>query len=136
MAGQYDDMSFGKAFNAARKKLGAGKVFTWKGKKYTTNTKEDEQKKKSGAPKKSPRPKARPGSTTAPNKSGPPSKGSGRDSKGRTKEMRLADIKKIMKDQYGDKPHLLDNFGRWIKDFRKKNPSPSQLRNRKDPRER
>ena len=29
MAGKYDDMTF-KAFNAARKAKGAGKVFTWK----------------------------------------------------------------------------------------------------------
>jgi uncharacterized phage infection (PIP) family protein YhgE len=70
MAGKYDDMTFKKAFAAARKALGAGKVFTWKGKRYTTNLKEEEKKKvtkpksrpKSGAPKKSPRPKKRPGS--------------------------------------------------------------------------
>ena len=85
MAGKYDDMTFKKAFAAARKALGAGKVFTWKGKRYTTNLKEEEKKlkaskgtirksgvvkkslkpksrPKSGAPKKSPRPKKRPGS--------------------------------------------------------------------------
>jgi len=70
MAGKYDDMTFKKAFAAARKALGAGKVFTWKGKRYTTNLKEEEKKKvtkpksrpKSGAPKKSLRPKKRPGS--------------------------------------------------------------------------
>ena len=75
MAGKYDDMSFKKAFNAARKSQGAGKVFTWKGKRYTTNTKEDEAKKKvtkpkprpkSGAPKKSIKPKKRPGSGEPP----------------------------------------------------------------------
>ena len=71
MAGKYDDMSFKKAFVAARKAQGAGKVFTWKGKRYTTNTKEDEAKKKttkskSGAPKKSIRPKKRPGSGEPP----------------------------------------------------------------------
>ena len=71
MAGKYDDMSFKKAFVAARKAQGAGKVFTWKGKRYTTNTKEDEAKKKttkskSGAPKKSLRPKKRPGSGEPP----------------------------------------------------------------------
>lgn len=71
MAGKYDDMSFKKAFAAARKALGAGKVFTWKGKRYTTNTKEDEAKKKvtkpkprpkSGSTKKTVKPKKRPGS--------------------------------------------------------------------------
>lgn len=134
MAGQYDDMSFGKAFNAARKKLGAGKVFTWKGKKYTTNTKEDEAKKKkapvkpkprpkSGAPKSSPRPKPRP----SPKKSNPNK--SGTDSRGRTRDMRVADIKRIMKEEYGDKPHLLDNLGSWIRNFRAK-----QGKQNKDPR--
>lgn len=29
--------SFSEAFKAARKKLGAGKTFTWNGKKYTTD---------------------------------------------------------------------------------------------------
>ena len=70
MAGKYDNMTFKKAFAAARKALGAGKVFTWKGKRYTTNLKEEEKKKvtkpksrpKSGTIKKSPRPKKRPGS--------------------------------------------------------------------------
>ena len=51
MAGKYDDMSFKKAFVAARKAQGSGKVFTWKGKRYTTNTKEDEAKKKVTKPK-------------------------------------------------------------------------------------
>ena len=41
MAGKYDSMTFKKAFNAARKEKGAVKVFTCKGKRYTTNTKED-----------------------------------------------------------------------------------------------
>lgn len=54
---KYDEMSFGKAFAAARKEMGAGKTFTWKGKKYTTDLKE-EAGKTSGAT--SPRPKARP----------------------------------------------------------------------------
>ena len=65
MAGKFDDMSFKKAFVAARKAQGSGKVFTWKGKRYTTNTKEDEKKitkRKSGAVKKSVKPKTRPGS--------------------------------------------------------------------------
>lgn len=51
---KYDDKSFSKAFAAARKELGANKTFTWKGKSYTTNLKE-ETDKVSG-----PRPKARP----------------------------------------------------------------------------
>lgn len=42
---KYDDKTFGKAFAAARKELGAGKTFTWKGKKYTTDYKEEVAKK-------------------------------------------------------------------------------------------
>lgn len=34
-----DDMTFGQAFNAKRRELGEGKTFTWRGKKYTTDTK-------------------------------------------------------------------------------------------------
>jgi hypothetical protein len=49
----YDDMSFSKAFAAARKEMGAGKTFSWKGKSYSTNYKEE-----SGAS--TPKPKARP----------------------------------------------------------------------------
>jgi hypothetical protein len=37
----YDDMSFGKAFSAARREKGAGKTFTWKGKRYTTDRADD-----------------------------------------------------------------------------------------------
>jgi len=76
MAGKYDDMSFKKAFNAARKAKGAGKVFTWKGKRYTTDLKEEVSKKKkvtkpkprpkSGATKKIVKPKKRPGSGEPP----------------------------------------------------------------------
>lgn len=66
MAGKYDELSFGKAFNAARKEKGKGKAFTWKGKSYTTNFKEEEKPKVT-------RPKARTaavgGSATAPKKS-------------------------------------------------------------------
>ena len=43
---KYDDMSFSKAFAAARKEMGKGKTFTWKGKSYTTNLKEEEASKK------------------------------------------------------------------------------------------
>lgn len=41
MAGKFDDMSFSKAFAAARKEMGKGGTFTWKGKSYTTNYKEE-----------------------------------------------------------------------------------------------
>ena len=34
-----DEMSFGKAFADARKEMGGGKTFTWRGKKYTTEMK-------------------------------------------------------------------------------------------------
>lgn len=51
---KYDDMSFGKAFAAARKEMGAGKTFTWKGKKFTTDLKEEAK------PAGGNRPKARP----------------------------------------------------------------------------
>ena len=104
MAGKYDDMSFKKAFAAARKAQGAGKVFTWKGKRYTTNYKEEVNKKvtkpkprpKSGAPKKSIKPKKRPSSvkrvTKAPDKSTP----SFRDRKKTTvKKTTTKDLNKI-----------------------------------------
>lgn len=45
---KYDDMSFGKAFAAARKEKGAGKTFTWKGNSYTTD-RADDKKKSSGS---------------------------------------------------------------------------------------
>tara|TARA_R100000458_G_C8278313_1_gene254327 strand:- start:7473 stop:8276 length:804 start_codon:yes stop_codon:yes gene_type:complete len=40
-APDYDSMSFDEAFAAARKSLGAGQVFTWRGKKYTTDRGDD-----------------------------------------------------------------------------------------------
>jgi hypothetical protein len=43
---KYDDMTFGKAFAAARKEKGKGKTFTWKGNSYTTDRADD--KKSSG----------------------------------------------------------------------------------------
>jgi hypothetical protein len=49
---------FGKAFAAARKEMGPGKTFTFKGKKYSTDMASD--KKASSAPKKAPAPKERP----------------------------------------------------------------------------
>lgn len=53
---KFDEMSFSKAFAAARKEMGAGKTFTWKGKSYTTNLKEEAPKKASAAPATSKRP--------------------------------------------------------------------------------
>ena len=38
---KYDDMSFGRAFGAERREKGKGKTFTWKGKSYSTNYKEE-----------------------------------------------------------------------------------------------
>ena len=74
MAGKYDELSFGKAFNAARKAKGKGETFPWRGKSYSTNYKEEEEPKvtrpkgrtaavggSDTAPKKSLRPKTRPG---------------------------------------------------------------------------
>jgi hypothetical protein len=54
---------FGKAFAAARKEMGPGKTFTFKGKKYSTDMASD--KKSSSAPKKASLPKERP-STPSP----------------------------------------------------------------------
>lgn len=58
---KYDEMSFGKAFAAARKELGKGKTFTWKGKSYTTNLKEEAapKKKSESVPVPPPRPAAK-----------------------------------------------------------------------------
>jgi len=58
----YDEMSFGKAFAAARKQMGAGKTFTYKGKSYSTNRADDKPAaaKPSLAPSTSQNPKARP----------------------------------------------------------------------------
>ena len=152
MAGKYDSMTFKKAFNAARKEKGAGKVFTWKGKRYTTNLKEEEKKitrRKSGAPKKSLKPKKRPGSGE-PRVAKPgslaiekvtvtklPAKGPvvGRSLGEREAfSNRMDRIEKRMKKDFGDSPSLVDDILRLIKNFRKKNPSPGQVRNRKDPR--
>jgi len=43
--------TFGQAFAAARKKLGAGKTFMYKGKKYTTNRADDKKKTTSSVKK-------------------------------------------------------------------------------------
>ena len=48
---KYDDMSFGKAFAAARKEKGAGNTFMWKGKSYSTNQKGESGTSSSSAPK-------------------------------------------------------------------------------------
>jgi hypothetical protein len=68
MAGKYDEMTFGKAFNAARKAKGSGKTFSWKGKSYTTNLKEEKAKTpaKKTAPKTTARPKLAPTSSARP----------------------------------------------------------------------
>ena len=150
MAGKYDSMTFKKAFNAARKEKGAGKVFTWKGKRYTTNLKEEEKKitrRKSGDPKKSLKPKTRPGSggvalekitvTKLPPARVIKTKGAqAKRSLGEREAFsnRIDRIEKRMKKDFGDSPSLVDDILRLIKNFRKKNPSPGQVRSRKDPR--
>jgi len=64
---KYDELSFKKAFAAARADLGKGGTFTWKGKSYSTNLKEEPAKtaKKDVAPKTSVRPRAKPPSGDA-----------------------------------------------------------------------
>ncbi len=49
---QTKEKSFGETFKENRKMLGAGKTFTYKGKKYSTNTKDDLAKKKKPVAKK------------------------------------------------------------------------------------
>ena len=41
----FDELSFGQAFKQKRKELGKDSTFTWRGKKYTTVTKDDLKKK-------------------------------------------------------------------------------------------
>ena len=145
MAGKYDSMTFKKAFNAARKEKGAGKVFTYKGKRYTTNLKEEEKKitrRKSGAPKKSLKPKKRP----EPRVAKPseltikkvtveklPAKGPvvGKSLGEREAfSKRMARIEKKMKKDFGDSPSLVDDILRLISNFRAKQGKPKK----KDPR--
>jgi hypothetical protein len=58
---KYDDMSFGKAFAAARGDLGSGKTFTWKGKTFKTDTADGKKAApKASAMSSSPKPAARP----------------------------------------------------------------------------
>ena len=54
-------VSFDESFAHHRKKLGAGKTFTWNGKKYTTNLKSEVKKKPKGKPKRKPYDKVMPG---------------------------------------------------------------------------
>lgn len=51
-----DDMSFKRAFADARRELGAGKTFTWRGNRYTTDYAEDSSR----APRRSSTPTPRP----------------------------------------------------------------------------
>ena len=147
MAGKYDSMTFKKAFNAARKEKGAGKVFTWKGKRYTTNLKEEEKKitrRKSGAVKKSLKPKKRPGSggvavekitvTKLPPAFTIPTKGAqAKMSIGQREALskKINRIEKKMKKEFKDSPSLVDDILRLIKRFRDKNPSASQIKKEK-----
>lgn len=59
---KYDELSFKKAFAAARAELGKSATFTWKGKSYSTRLAEEPAKaaKKDVAPKTSVRPRAKP----------------------------------------------------------------------------
>ena len=59
---KYDELSFKKAFAAARAELGKSATFTWKGKSYSTRLAEEPAKaaKKDVAPKTSIRPRAKP----------------------------------------------------------------------------
>ena len=59
-----DEMSFGRAFADARKEMGGGKTFTWRGNKYTTDLAEEapargSRASTSRAPAESARPQAR-----------------------------------------------------------------------------
>lgn len=67
---KYDDMSFGKAFAAARKEKGAGKTFSWRGNSYTTDYKEEKPK---GSTSRSSAPSAPPARPTAERESRGPS---------------------------------------------------------------
>jgi len=51
-----DEMSFGRAFADARREMGGGKTFTWRGNRYTTDLAEETSR----APARSERPQARP----------------------------------------------------------------------------
>ena len=60
-----DEMSFSRAFADARREMGAGKTFTWRGNRYTTDLAEEAPRRRAGpatenAPARSSRPQARP----------------------------------------------------------------------------
>ena len=59
-----DEMSFGRAFADARREMGGGKIFTWRGNKYTTDLAEEAPRRRTGpatenAPTESMRPRPR-----------------------------------------------------------------------------
>lgn len=55
-----DEMSFRNAFADARRELGAGRTFTWRGNRYTTDYEDEVSSSSSRAPSRSPTPTARP----------------------------------------------------------------------------
>ena len=144
MAGKYDNMSFSKAFAAARKAEGSGKTFTWKGKSYSTNYKEESGSKKpaktgltsSTKPKmrpetgltSSPRPKIRPESKSEITVSALPSndpsikkivaraeKAINAAEKGGERVTRVKKIVEDLKNERKDDPTtLVDNLQRWL----------------------
>jgi len=54
-----DEMSFGRAFADARREMGGGKTFTWRGNSYTTDLAEEAPARGSRAPSESARPQTR-----------------------------------------------------------------------------
>lgn len=52
---RYDDLSFSKAFSKARKEYGDGKIFTWRGKQYTTNLADSNKKSNNSQKQTSPK---------------------------------------------------------------------------------
>ena len=148
MAGKYDDMTFKKAFNAARKAKVQVKFLLGRVKDILLIQKKMKrrlQKRKSGAPKKSIKPKKRPGSGE-PSVAKPgslaiekvtvtklPAKGPvvGRSLGEREAfSKRMARIEKKMKKDFGDSPSLVDDILRAIRNFRAKQGKPKK----KDPR--
>jgi hypothetical protein len=130
MAGKYDNMSFSKAFAAARKAEGSGKTFTWKGKSYSTNYKEESGSKKSTKTglTSSPRPKIRPESKSEITVSALPSndpsvkkivaraeKAINAAEKGGETVTRVKKIVEDLKNERKDDPTtLVDNLKRWL----------------------
>ena len=134
MAGKYDDMSFSKAFAAARKDKGAGKTFSWKGSSYTTDYKEEVGSKKSNKTTltSSPRPKMRPEPRSEITVSVLPSNDPSVKRIVATAEKAInaaekqgksvARIKNIMEDlkneRKDDPTTLVDNLKRWLENWR------------------